>query len=328
MVEDSKLCKNTKKDLKLKIYIVGYKDEGESILVLIRDLERTVFASIIDGYKTNDLNIVKEILEQEKVEKIDVCCWTHPHKDHCNGFLDILENRIDDKTKFLLPEGMYCEDDGFFEYNDCEKEILKEFNKSLDNHRVEDRNVITVNVGEREKRPLIKYAFKLSDDETTLKISAVAPNSTVIRSSRKRGKVLPNEVSIGLIYTLDNDLNIFFGGDMENKTINLLDNEIFKNISIIKIPHHASEGASKILQLLGDKKRNDIIGCSTTFRQGRSNLPTEEMVNKYKEKIEKFLCTGKVSKDSEEHKYGVILFECDLSSKCITYKFSGEGAEL
>lgn len=330
MVELSKLCKNTRKDLDVKIYIIGYKDKGESIIVLVKDLERVVFSSIIDGYKTDELNIAKSILDGEKVEKIDVCCWTHPHEDHCKGFLEILENKIcKENTIFLLPEGVYCEDDGFFDYSDSEKEILKEFNKSLENHRVKDRNVKTVNVDECEKRLFINCKLKLMTGEIIpFQIFAVAPNSTVIRSSRKKGKLKPNEVSIGLIYSIDNDFVIFLGGDMENKTINLLEKDIFKDISIIKIPHHASDGANKILDLLGTDKRDDIIACSTTFRHGISNLPTSSVIDEYKKKTGKVLCTGKISPSDEKDNFGVIKFEYNLGLSYVTYNFSGNAVEI
>lgn len=61
-------------------FIIGYKNQGETILIVIEVDENPVFCILVDSYYHKDINIVEKILEEKKIKGIDIICWTHPHK--------------------------------------------------------------------------------------------------------------------------------------------------------------------------------------------------------------------------------------------------------
>ena len=71
--------------LKLELNVIGYHDQGESIVFFIKTDGIAAYTGLVDCYKTEDQNAVKMVLEKEQVEKIDFMCWTHPHDDHTLG---------------------------------------------------------------------------------------------------------------------------------------------------------------------------------------------------------------------------------------------------
>ena len=81
-------------NLVLSIYLVGYKNIGESIVVLFHDAgkeeKEPVFSFVVDSYKKDDLFLTKKILDDNEVKGLDIVCWTHPHRDHTPGIDEIV----------------------------------------------------------------------------------------------------------------------------------------------------------------------------------------------------------------------------------------------
>lgn len=57
--------------LKLELNVIGYHDQGESIVFFIKTDGIAAYTGLVDCYKTEDQNAVKMVLEKEQVEKID-----------------------------------------------------------------------------------------------------------------------------------------------------------------------------------------------------------------------------------------------------------------
>ena len=102
------------KDLFLNLYLIGYENEGESIIISVTSSnpeKRLFYIGIVDSYKSGDINLTKEVLEhiferyelKKEKRKINFLCWTHPHDDHTKGMDDIIKQYCNNKTLIALP---------------------------------------------------------------------------------------------------------------------------------------------------------------------------------------------------------------------------------
>lgn len=116
---DTILVKDCKK-LIVKIFVIGYSERGESIVVFFYDSvdEKVLYTVVIDSYKTSH-NLFKtiEILEKANVKHVDLLCWTHPDADHTVGMEEIVDNFCDAKSMIFIPENMSGMDDDPIDYN-------------------------------------------------------------------------------------------------------------------------------------------------------------------------------------------------------------------
>lgn len=93
------------KRLQFIIYTVGYHKEGESVLILIKSDDAVVYSIVIDSYE-DERNITYELLSKEKIDHIDMLCWSHPDKDHSLGISRFLK-WINEKTLIVVGSGFY-----------------------------------------------------------------------------------------------------------------------------------------------------------------------------------------------------------------------------
>lgn len=57
--------------LELKTFIIGYKNEGESILFLLLYDDIPIYSGVVDSYETETINCSIELLEQYKIKNLD-----------------------------------------------------------------------------------------------------------------------------------------------------------------------------------------------------------------------------------------------------------------
>lgn len=93
-----------KEKLELVIYTIGYANEGESIIAIVKMDGISSYTVVIDAYKVENKNIAVRILESEKIENIDLLCWSHPDEDHSLGLEDYIKF-ISCKTKVIVGNG-------------------------------------------------------------------------------------------------------------------------------------------------------------------------------------------------------------------------------
>ena len=76
----------------VETYIIGYKNEGESVLFFVRADGGISFSGLIDCFRLRDIDKINDILKENGVKKLDFICWTHPDLDHSKGLKDIIQN--------------------------------------------------------------------------------------------------------------------------------------------------------------------------------------------------------------------------------------------
>ena len=126
------------KNLRVRIYVVGYHKQGESIVIILLDnaTEEIFYCGVIDTFKKKNIHITKEILEHYGIKRIDILCWSHPDNDHSWGLDELLENYCDDQTDFLYPYGVEPNNMFFSEYNKYQYKYLQIIHDKIEKNKV------------------------------------------------------------------------------------------------------------------------------------------------------------------------------------------------
>ena len=90
--------------LKLELNVIGYHDQGESVVFFIKTDGMVAQTGLVDCYKTEEQNAVKMVLEKERIKKVDFVCWTHPHDDHTRGLDEIWKEYCTKETCFCCSD--------------------------------------------------------------------------------------------------------------------------------------------------------------------------------------------------------------------------------
>jgi len=310
-------------NLKFSLNIIGYKKEGESIVFIVYENDIPVFSGVVDSYEYNDQNYTKQILKDNNIKKIDFLCWTHPHEDHTLGLDKILKTYVNKDTVIVLPELLYGSDDDMLDYTAQEKELFNEINSYLSGRSY---NMSSIGVASGGANIVDKLVFKGINTKLALKITGVAPNSSLLRRRKENGNIKKNDLSIGLIIEFGG-FKAFLGGDVEDQTIRLFDEEIFDNLNIIKIPHHSSKTSQFLPKLINniDSTKNNRIACTTVSR--KHNLPNEDVIDEYKRCVDFVFSTGNSNSKDDKLDYGLVNFKYTVNNSKIGFSKS-ENATL
>lgn len=299
------------KNLIVSIFVIGYKNIGESVVVLFRDSKETgediIFSIVIDCYKTKDLFLTKKILDDHHVTSIDMVCWTHPHADHSPGIDEIFEGYFNQDMWLFIPK---------FYFGNLQKDLLKtesEFTQEVYDHL--NKIINKTKDGYKVRKTIVgegdmtnHYPIKLSADDggtRDMDFYFLTPYSGLIDKYAIKGHELsrPNDLSISFVMSLDG-YDFFFGGDVEDNHAEHIDESIIRDMRWIKVPHHCSGGCSTIYEHLGPQFN---YAASTVFTS--AGLPNEDVQNRYSEKGGRLFMTQLRSNDTINKDYGVIEFD-------------------
>lgn len=308
------------KDDYLNLYIIGYENQGESIILSIGDK----FIGIVDCFKVGNLFETKRILKEYDIP-LDFICWTHVDWDHTYGLSELSEF-INQNTAIIIPEGYTSTEirDLFLESNNYKHMEYKKIYNILDD--INSDNYVSAN----NNTEIFNFKFNYEEEEFDFIMKSFAPLSKVVKDlGRKNLKdtVLDldcnqkfgtewyegynkfnNLFSVGLEIILKlklEDIRICLTGDLDNETIENMNqkaiNRIFGRNTILKIPHHGSSNASKLIDFNYDNEIAYDYAISTSFKG--ANLPKESILKKYKKH-------GKVYRTDKESgsKYGIIKY--------------------
>lgn len=299
------------KDIRLRIFIIGYSDQGESIVVLFMDKEENVFYTIvIDCYAKDELNKTMELLDKFNIHNhIDLLCWSHPDRDHTLGIDSLIDKYCDDKSFIFVPFGIEGNENDCVSYNNGDKEIVdKIFALNSRLHKA----FKPVGCPEESSLQLPGFDFcSLLEKSLPVRIYALSPLSEYIADAKRRytenGKYIhKNLFAISLCMIVGENYYFHFCSDIENSTIAHMNQDFFEKATFVKIPHHSSKGSSKLLGLL---PANKFISCSTTFTP--SNLPHQEILELYEKRSSNLHWTG-IPSDGQKLGYGIIEYTFDL----------------
>lgn len=292
----------------VRIFVIGYKNEGESNVVLFFDGDNVVFSMIIDCFKKENLNLASDLLVKYGVKKLDLAFWTHPHDDHSPGFDDIISNFLSPKTIVYFPRFLFPNFTPGVLKSECAAaqkvySNLEQINKGR-SFRNPLLRTIDVNPGDTNFREYV-----LLDDEGHQKdfvIEFLTPIRPYIEQFGYLGcqekLVDVNELSISFVMSLDS-YDFYFGGDAEKKHVNVIDPTRIANMKWVKVPHHCSKNAKFIARNL--VKGYFVCAVSTVFSP---QLPKVDVQNEYKSKGRLFMTQLNTNPSLSE--YGIVQFDC------------------
>lgn len=301
-------------NLIVSLYVIGYKNIGESIILLLRDKteegERVVMSMVIDSYETKELKLVCEVLKKHNVQSLNFVCWTHPHWDHSPGIDVLIKKGFHDDIVLFLPK---------FYYPNLTSDLLKGESEKADE--------IFCNIWKLvKKHPNIKeiwrtisasgdyltntYPMCISSDDDTESKELVFRFLTPLGCRTEKYAIpgnqisKPNELSVSFVMSLDG-YDFYFGGDAENEHVMGIDTEIIKNMRWIKVPHHCSKGAINIANNLGP--RFDYA-ASTVYKA--SGLPNKDVQNIYAKSGSLHMTQLEEVKNCHlDYEYGIIQYD-------------------
>lgn len=291
----------------VRIFVIGYKNEGESNVVLFFDGDNVVFSMIIDCFKKEDLNLAFELLVKYGVKKIDLAFWTHPHDDHSPGFDEIISNFLSPKTIVYLPRFLFSNFDPAILSTKCAtaQSVYTNLEKLNSSRPVKNPLLRTIDVNPGDN---IFREYVLVDDDNQKKdfvIKFLTPIRPYIEEFGFQGcqqkLVEVNELSISFIMSLDS-YDFYFGGDTEKKHANIIDPDTIVNMRWVKVPHHCSNNAKQIVNHLNIDRFDCAV--STVYSP---QLPKIDIQNKYKSKGRLFMT--QLNNKPGLGEYGIVRFD-------------------
>lgn len=262
------------KKLTLENYVVGYKKEGESIVVLFKQDNDIFFSIVIDSYEKNENETIK-ILNENGVKCIDYLIWTHPHKDHSIGIKGILNSYCNKNSKVIFPN--------------IDQTIIKDV---PENCREDYDFFSKININGRNKNGEIiygefnttikKYNLLWKGDNINLEICCLTPNSKVLANNKFTTNTNINDFSVSIVIMFNGNVFVY-GADMEDKSIVSLLNDkvILDNVAFIKAPHHGSHSTKKIFDLVNINE--NTVCAITNYQNGDIILPEQDILEEYNE---------------------------------------------
>lgn len=295
--------------LLIKLYVIGYKEQGESIIMLFVDSikDTVVYSIVIDSCLANDgTSKTVEILESMHVDKLNILCWTHPDTDHTMGIDAIVDDYCSKTTRILIPFGLFGRNDDPIDYNEGDQERIK---KLYQYNTRRTKCVIPVGPASDDWEKICDLQFDDLLNQTEAVILAMSPHKDYIAENMTtNSKIGKNHLSISMMVKIG-DYKFDFCGDITNRTINHIWAEPFDKPLFLKTPHHSSRYSLNLLNKLS--VNTDALGCTTTF--AREGLPHDDAVAAYLDIFSHFHSTGTTTE--EKPNYGMIEYTFDLVDK-------------
>ena len=219
-------------DLYLDLHVIGYWEQGESILFVLKSLhpqKRVIFWGVIDSYKRGKNNftieIMKEYIEDYGLSnrKLDFLCWTHPDLDHSKDIDILIKDYCDKKTRIVIPPGLTAYRE---KISKTGKEISDAISETVDRKSSKDLYDISYACPGYSLIQLLISSMGTYSENHKMEIISLSPFAPVIEKHYNIKKPDHNEYSIALLLIVDN-LKIFLGSDIEQDAIDMIKNEYF-----------------------------------------------------------------------------------------------------
>lgn len=308
-------------DLHIVIYVLGYVNEGESIMIELKCGKDVLFRVLTDCYlNSNGTNYW--IDNADRFAGIDAFVWTHPDKDHTLGIPETLDKLDSGHTaQIYLPSSM----DGDFLRREGKVDAAESLKYLLDNYNSGRRYAWNeISLADGEVRDLLHFSFveRLSGHKIAGELKFLLPQGAII-ARRKNSAALSggqmNDFSIVYVLCI-NGQSYVFTGDLKKQNIQFLSEDSFWNSRYLKIPHHGSKEPTGIIDLLDPYDSNGIVSTTTVFGD---EMPYAESIEKYKKKSSVIYSTSR-----GESEYGLITLDFPLKEDNHDVYLEGNAIEL
>lgn len=302
--------------LRLHVYVVGYAEQGESIVAVVAEGGKALYTIVTDCYETKDnYNHVMQILHDDwKSAAVDMFVWTHPHEDHSVGISRLLDAHDKMGKACVLGPINVAGVSGCKEIRAVATDAynyLQEKYNSLQRYKY---HFVGYDPEGGEKVFRVKFIDRTeTTDPFFLELTVLAPYAALAgRFMNSPSTRDLNEISIAYMLTVCG-LNLLMSGDMPDASIRKIENDWFRHVDYVKIPHHTSHGAGLLADKLVMNTQPEPEGVTTIFRVNGNDLPHMPTVEKYKKRLKNLYSTGPAKAGSAVAAYGCVHSVYDLS---------------
>lgn len=304
-----------RRNLLVQVFVIGYSERGESILVLFVDKgddNKILYSLVIDSFKYKGIHKTKDLMDQYGIKdrKLNMLVWSHPDYDHTYGLQELLNVYCDENTRVVLPYDLNGEAWNKIDYNHEDRIII---GKILDLTKRKHLSHHTAAVSDELYQPLQLLVLDDGLGKLSIAIHALSPHSSRINYMLEAHKTMKkNDLSIALIIEIGNinaNTNKFlFMADTENDDIDMLYPQALDNPLFVKIPHHGSSSSER-LPLKFQKRDGKLpLACTTIYKS--QGLPKQDVLLTYRQEFLQVDCTG--SSTSKSNNYGIVEYIFDL----------------
>lgn len=312
----------------IAVYHLGYESQGEgSVFILYAEEKKVLYSAVIDCFEDEQCNITDEILQEwDLKECIDLFIWTHPHDDHSIGIQKIIESYCDAKTKICLANVFNNPSD----FSKVVQENIR-YLKGL-NYRKTVKNKWKINSLGHFPEVLDERYFNGTESSIQrLVVQCISPFPE-IGGIGANSRIDCNMIGIACVIKVEQkneNINFLFAGDMEQYTIEALikeDNDSIPTVyNYIKIPHHGSSNAEKMIEFLKLDGGVRSEFASTSVFKGK-NLPKKDILKLYKTIVEDVACTSDIMSDT--YGKGVIRLIYNLTQQEVEVTYFGTATSI
>ncbi len=291
--------------LRVYVNLIGYADQGESIVVLLKDGgESVLYSIVVDSYEISGINKTTELLKSP----IDILCWTHPDEDHSVGLEKIITYFCNKNSIVLLPYGL---EEGVKIRNLGEVEPIIAQVFDLGNQRAKPVYSISAHLKQYDQID----SFQITDDyggNVNVSIRALAPNREYIFDKiHGKNEIDKNTLSIVLVINIG-PYRFLLTSDVEDMMIVKMAKEDYQNPIWVKIPHHASKSSLTLVDFLLTGESPQLL-AGTTIKKA-SSLPNGEVIKAYQNISDQVNSTGDILEEPKDC-YGMVCYCFDLFGK-------------
>ncbi len=294
-------CRN----LSLRIKVIGYKNQGESIVFEVVDTStgQIQYLGCVDSYEVDNTNITFDYINSRAPKKLDLLCWTHPDDDHSKGLIKIFNGCKSDNTLILMPATMDEKLNQSLNLSDSHRQIYDLF----DNHNEKNLGTL-IGISVRLEEKVEEITFQdMGGNNVSFIIRAIAPNGGIIRDWRRTKKErVKNILSVGLLLELGK-YKFLLGGDMVDDSIEQIYAPHLRDPLWIKLPHHGSDSSLLLADRISFDSKNHFA-CTTAFPS--RGLPMDKVLDTYMAKG----CTRIDSTHHTNHSHGILDYDFRLFS--------------
>ena len=264
------------KKYEIRFFRVGEASKGgDAIFIRLYDARENPFVMVIDGgYSNNGDDIIRYMVDECKLNKIDYVINTHPDIDHISGLITLFKSDEIEISRLMMNrpwkdaniDSSYFKD-GRITDNSLYKRLIDKFKKAKELEeiaieRIGEKNIISPKAGNLYFQHFLVLSPAYEFYRSCLLNSEKTPESkngqTITPFISKgyeiedyvKGKTITwiegeqtsmiNETSIVILLKLP-DGNFLFTGDVGKEGLNIILNT-FPNITcnMMQLPHHGS----------------------------------------------------------------------------------------
>lgn len=307
----------------LEVYLIGYPNEGESILFLIRTSgveNRIIYSGVIDSFEVDNVNQTQNLMDYFSLEQVDFLCWTHPDDDHSIGIDAILDKYATKNTRIVYPYAL-------LEIKQHLKEDAQKLCDSFHNTimRKKDKNRYKLFGAQSGSLLHSLEIVNYSGETYRLEISALTPAVSIVSSQCDNKALDTNSLSVMLMINFAG-INVLLTADVENRTLRFLSEEIElpPMLHYVKIPHHGSTGSDELLNMFGEVNLTELA-CTTVYK--KSKLPKQAILDKYGGIANAVYCTSEAILEGNSA-VGIIGVQFDIKDESYNVKLSDNVASF